>query len=83
MQFAVKDDASEEILTDKWQCEYGFCQRANAMAVMFTHSTSMHEGGDFKAAKKVIDFALNINRVLRLGGDAGMVHLSPFSLYLL
>jgi len=53
------------------------------MAMMFTHSTSMHESGDFETAKEVIDFALNMNRVLRLGDDAGMVHLSPFSLYLL
>jgi hypothetical protein len=53
------------------------------LAVMFSHPASMHKRSDFETAKKVIDFALNMNRVLRLGGDAGMVHLSPFSLYLL
>ncbi len=53
------------------------------MAVMFAHPTSMHEGGDFETAKEVIDFALNVNVGLRLGGDAGMVHLSPFLLILL
>jgi hypothetical protein len=58
------------------------CQRANTVAVMCTHPTSVHESCDFKTAKEVIDFALNINRVLRLGDDAGMVHLSPFSLNL-
>jgi hypothetical protein len=47
------------------------------MAVMFTHFALMHKGGNFEAAKEVIDFALNVNMVLRLGGDTVLVHLSP------
>jgi hypothetical protein len=53
------------------------------MTVMLAHPTLIHEGGDFKTTKEVIDFALNMNGVLRLGGYADMVNLSPFSLYLL
>jgi hypothetical protein len=30
------------------------------MAVIFTHSTSMHESCDFKTAKEIIDFALHL-----------------------
>jgi len=43
----------------------------------------MHERSDFKTAKEVIDFALNINRVLGLRDDAGMVNSSPLTLNLL
>jgi hypothetical protein len=53
------------------------------MAVMFAHATLMHEGGDFETAKEVIDFTLNVNVGLRLGGNAVMFHLSPFLLILL
>ena len=53
------------------------------MAVMFAHPTVMHEGCDSETAEEVIDLALNVNVGLRLGGDPGMVHLSPFHLILL
>ena len=32
-QFAVDHDAAEEVLTDKGQCENGFCQRAYTQVV--------------------------------------------------
>ena len=82
-QFAVDHDAAEEVLADKGQCENGFCQRADTMAVMFAHPAPMHEGGNFETAKEIIDFALKMNLGLRLGGNIGMVHLSPFMLILL
>ena len=82
-QFAVENDAAEEVLADKGQCENGFCQRAHAMAVMFTHPATVHQGSNLETAKEVINFALNVNVGLRLGGDPGMVHLSPFHLILL
>jgi hypothetical protein len=53
------------------------------MAVMFSHPAWMHKGGDFKTTKKGIHFALKLNRCLRLGDNAGMVHLSSFLLILL
>jgi hypothetical protein len=82
-QLAVEYDTAEKVLTDKGQSEIGLCQRAYTMAVMLSHPASMHKRIDFETAKEVIDFALNIDRVLRLGGNADMVHLSPFSLCLL
>jgi len=53
------------------------------MAVMFAHPAPIHEGGNFETAKEIIDFALKMNLCLRLGGNIGMVHLSPFVLILL
>ena len=60
-----------------------FPRPALTMAVMFAHTAPMHEGGNFETAKEIIDFALNMNLGLRLGGNIGMVHLSPFVLILL
>ena len=82
-QFAVEHDAAEEVLADKGQCENGFCQRAYTMAVMFAYPTAVHQSRNLETAKEVINFALNVNVGLRLGGDPGMVHLSPFHLILL
>jgi hypothetical protein len=50
---------------------------------MFAHPAAVHQGSNLETAKEVIDFALNMNVGLRLGGDPGMVHLSPFHLILL
>ena len=53
------------------------------MAMMFSHPAAVHQGSDFETTKEVINFALNVNGGLRLGGNPGMVHLSPFHLILL
>ena len=53
-QFVVDHDAAEEVLADKGQCENGFCQRADTMAVMFAHPAPMHEGGNFETAKEIM-----------------------------
>jgi len=37
----IDDNAAEEVLPDKWQCEDGLCQRANTMAVAFTDATAV------------------------------------------
>jgi hypothetical protein len=53
------------------------------MTVMFAHPVAVHEGCDFETSEEVIDFALNVNMGLGLGGDAGLVHFSLFRLILL
>ena len=83
MQILVEDDFSQEILSDKWQCENGLCQRANAVSVVFSNTAAVHERTDLESVEKYVDFALNVNVDLRFGGDPDMVHLSPFLLILL
>lgn len=69
-------------MANKGQCESGFGQRANIMAVMFTHPALMDEGGDFVTAKEVMNFAFNVKVPYLLGGITVMAHLSPFPLVL-
>jgi hypothetical protein len=57
----VDNNAAEEVLADKWQCEYGLCQRANTMTVAFSHPTAVQKSAQPKAVEKVINFALNVN----------------------
>jgi hypothetical protein len=43
----------------------------------------VHQRTDMKPVEKIVNFTLQFNVDLRLGGDFAMVHLSPFSLILL
>ena len=69
-QFAVDHYDAQKFLTCQGRCGYGFCKRMNTMDGKFGCSTSVRERFDFKTAEEVIDFALNMDRVLPFKGDA-------------
>jgi hypothetical protein len=79
----VDDDATEEVLPDKRQCEYRLYQRANMVSVPFSDTGSIHQCANREGFKKCINLAVYVDRILRLGGIRCMVHLSPFFLILL
>ena len=60
-KLSIADNATEKVLPDKWQCEYGLCQRANTMAVALTNATAMQKRADSKSVEKVVNFTLNVN----------------------
>jgi len=37
----IDSNTAKEVLSDKWQCEDGLCQRANTMAVAVTNATAV------------------------------------------
>ena len=60
----IDDNTTEEVLPDKWQCEYGLCQRANTMAVTFMNATTVQKSTDSESVKKIINFTMNVNVIL-------------------
>ena len=69
----VDNNAAEEVLTDKWQIEYGLYQRANTMTVAFSYPTSVQKGAHSKSVEKVINFALKMNVSFIIEGNVGML----------
>jgi hypothetical protein len=81
--FRIGDNATVKVLTGKRQCEYGLCQRTNAMPMSFPDPTSVHQRGDAKSIEKGINLSVNLDAGLSLGSNAAMSHLGPFFLILL
>ena len=82
-QILVEDNDAIKVLAHKWQAEDRLCQRTNAVAMPFSDATLMKQSADPESIEKSVNLPVNTNVGLRLGGYLVMVHLSPFSLYLL
>jgi hypothetical protein len=52
------DNATEEVLSDKLRCEYGFYQRVDSVSVSFSNKGSIQQSANGEVLEKGIKLAV-------------------------